>query len=263
MDTRNNITTTTPSSDLYSGSFGFAIDQLIKFKPNNESTIGDIDEYVKWLCYASTRTENMMERLDVLDHYFTQLKVISFSDLNERFFFDAPERAPHFVDALIRNKTIKAIYFGSDFQREAISVYMEKYLKETTSLTTLKLQAVDTFDTYYDKRKLLDKDILHIANALKFNTSLEVLDLSYQKKLTDTGFGYIIDAINMNPSCKLREIKIGGIPLSKEIKNELQATLAPNVSRHAYREVLLRQQRLAAQTETQTTNINMNTPKPF
>ena len=174
-----------------------------------------------------------------------------------------PQRAPYFVDALIRNTTIKTISFGSDFQREAINSHMEKYLSRTTSLVQLELRAVDTNDYHYDNRKLLANDILHIAKALRFNTSLEILNLSYQNKLTDTGIRHLIDAIKMNSSCKLREVKIEGIPLSKEIKYELRKILEPNAVKHAHREMLSRQQREQTQAKVTPTNINIETPKPF
>jgi hypothetical protein len=259
MDTRATIS---PLED--DGSFSFAIARVKdNLEPDNEFTLTKKNAHLQWLCHASTRTGNDAEKIAELDQYFARLQAITFATLNERYFFDAPQRAPYFVDALIRNTTIKTISFGSDFQREAINSHMEKYLSRTTSLVQLELRAVDTNDYHYDNRKLLDNDILHIAKALRFNTSLEILNLSYQNKLTDTGIRHLIDAIKMNSSCKLREVKIEGIPLSKEIKYELRKILEPNAVKYAHREMLSRQQREQTQAKVTPTNINIETPKPF
>lgn len=112
-----------------------------------------------------------------------------------------------FLDALIRNKTIKELKLSCNIDDGFSEIFnyansnLAAFIAGTKSLEKLDIS------TCNNPGKLKAEDMTHIANGLKFNTSIEEINIQRQP-IGDEGLIILLDALASNSKARLKKINL-------------------------------------------------------
>jgi len=136
----------------------------------------------------------------------------SFTTLDNGYIFSDTD--PSLLDALKRNSTITTLQLGiMGTSLEYLNSYFADYVSATKSLKTLDLHGNMGC-------RINDDQIQTLCQGLKFNTSIETLDLN-DRSLLDKGLILLLEALEQNPQIKLKSLNLFSTGISDVGANRL------------------------------------------
>ncbi|MFA6302014.1 MAG: hypothetical protein WC627_02635 [Legionella sp.] len=123
---------------------------------------------------------------------------------NIRSLLQEGDSASWLLDAIAACPTFKRLYFGVFFNPNCINKTFEEFLTKSPSISELHMGSTWSADL---NMRMTPKHALVLANALRLNKSIELLDVSDQR-ICDEGLTSIVDALIANPETKLKALNI-------------------------------------------------------
>lgn len=176
---------------------------------------GKAREAIFWICLARRHlspSQSLAPFLD-LDEFFASFQAIhSWTPF-------VMENCEEVIAAMAASPSIERLVFFSplDYTLEN-AARIGELLKRTNSIRFVHLG--HCWHRQNNKKLLNDNTIEPIVSALKWNQSIEELDLS-ETEITDAGLHRLIAALRANPRHRIHTINLDGCPVSDKAKQEL------------------------------------------
>lgn len=192
---------------------------LANIYKNDKESLFSTNSAIYWLTKAMEFKPNNVELAQVinLDDFFH-----SFNYLDYPYIFNKSMQP--LLDALKKNNSIIKVSFGVFFSPDCINECLAEYLTQTQTLKTLDISTTWSQDSY---NRLRAKDMQFIAHGLKFNSSLEELDVSDQP-IGDEGVIILLNALASNPNTKLKTLNLFCTGMTEKGQKALEEFLQTN-----------------------------------